>query len=145
MAEIIKRSHIVETTDCSLVFEYADDPNAGFSFTCDEDGNVDASTLQPAGYANLVVCLTGNVGRHTVIAKGVVKTVRSYRESSLLRCDCGDELYLHDPLDNLCTCGRCYNMSGQKVLPSWHPDIEEPLDPEPGVGSWWSDDGYYNI
>lgn len=33
-------------------------------------------------------------------------------------CSCGEEVYLIDPLDNLCTCGKCYNLFGQEVTPS---------------------------
>ena len=50
-------------------------------------------------------------------------------EFALLRCRCGGEVYLSDPLDNECEgCGANYNMSGQSVLHSCDPDVEEPYD-----------------
>jgi hypothetical protein len=50
-------------------------------------------------------------------------------------CQCGAQMVLSDPLDNLCFCGRCYNMSGQEVTPSWEcygglDGTGEPIDGE---------------
>lgn len=49
-----------------------------------------------------------------------------YRGSPAVgQCHCGREVLLDDPLDNVCNnCGRCYNMSGQEVTPSWDCDEE---------------------
>jgi hypothetical protein len=38
------------------------------------------------------------------------------------QCHCGCIVVLDNPLDNLCECGLCYNMSGQRVTPSWECD-----------------------
>lgn len=40
------------------------------------------------------------------------------RVPALLRCDCGNRLYLVDALTNYCSCcGRAYNMCGQSIIP----------------------------
>lgn len=45
---------------------------------------------------------------------------------AILKCDCGTEVFLDDGLDNFCDqCGACYNILGQRVLPSNHPCVEE--------------------
>ena len=46
---------------------------------------------------------------------------------AILRCVCGAYITLSDGLDNCCfECPRVYNMSGQLVLHSRDPRVEEP-------------------
>ena len=49
---------------------------------------------------------------------------------AIARCTCGAEVELRDPLDNVCdACDKCYNLSGQEVIPSWECDDQgEPYD-----------------
>lgn len=49
---------------------------------------------------------------------------------AVARCTCGAEVDLGHPLDNVCdACGRCFNMSGQEVTPSWQCDEQgNPLE-----------------
>ena len=50
---------------------------------------------------------------------------------ALLECDCKNVVELRDGLDNTCDqCGRNYNMSGQLVMHSRDPRVEEPYDDE---------------
>lgn len=42
---------------------------------------------------------------------------RSWIEPATGRCACGAVVLLEDPMDNFCECGRCFNMSGQEVIP----------------------------
>lgn len=45
-----------------------------------------------------------------------------YKSPAEARCTCGALIELPDALDNECACGRCYNMAGQQVTPSWKCD-----------------------
>lgn len=46
------------------------------------------------------------------------------------KCTCGALVSLDHPLDNECRCGKCYNMSGSEVIPSYKCDANgEPFDP----------------
>ena len=52
---------------------------------------------------------------------------RQGHDPAILKCDCGEKVLLTDGLDNLCdVCGACYNLSGQRVKPSWDEGVEEP-------------------
>lgn len=47
-------------------------------------------------------------------------------EPTIIKCHCGEEVVLYDPLDNVCeNCGLVYNLSGQQVLASWDSRVEE--------------------
>tara|TARA_R110002020_G_scaffold63232_2_gene169051 strand:+ start:267 stop:590 length:324 start_codon:yes stop_codon:yes gene_type:complete len=93
-------------------------PTAGFGFACDEHGNLEPID-NPYGKENREGCLSG---KFDVIDKGIEKYVNRYCEPAIGKCSCGEELALHDPLDNQCDCGKCYNSSGQLVTPSWECD-----------------------
>jgi hypothetical protein len=46
------------------------------------------------------------------------------------KCPCGKLVCLSNPLDNECSCGKCYNMMGSEVIPSWKCNLNgEPHDP----------------
>lgn len=62
------------------------------------------------------------------MAKIIIKRRGPY-DPAMLLCDCGQTVDLYDPLDNTCDrCGANYNMSGQRVLHSSDPAVEEPYD-----------------
>lgn len=37
------------------------------------------------------------------------------RTPAIAECDCGKEIVLVDPSDNVCSCGRIYNLCGQEM------------------------------
>lgn len=80
----------------------------GYAFPCDENGNVDESTLEPAGLENYKAC----------IAKGngyVESYENSYTIPAIGECSCGNEVIL-DSFTNTCDkCGADYNSSGQRL------------------------------
>jgi hypothetical protein len=125
MAHIIRQSERVTRTEYCLVFEWEGMPGAGFSFDCDQAGNVDREQLQPASLDNLEKCLSGE---HAVIAKGVKTSSWSYREPGILQCDCGREVFL-DGFTCPCDCGRDYNQSGHLLAPrsQWGEETGESL------------------
>jgi hypothetical protein len=45
----------------------------------------------------------------------VDRFINRYAEPAVGKCYCGCAVTLDNPMDNACTCGRHYNMSGQEV------------------------------
>ena len=121
--KIIKESKLKTNVEYSLEWESTWEPGSGWSFDCDKDGNV----FKPN--ENLDKLKSGELEG---VYKGVKRRSWSYLESAIGKCDCGCEIELHDPLDNVCgRCGECYNSSGEKVVPSWECDEQgNPYDYE---------------
>lgn len=125
MGKIIRRGERVERVEYYLSFERNDLPGAGFSFPCDQQGNVYRDRLQPAGLENLADCLSGV---HNVTAEGVKESHWSFWQPGILKCDCGREVELHG-FTNTCQCERDYNQSGQLLAPrsQWGEETGESL------------------
>ena len=116
--EIIRNRKHVTSVSHTLAYRYNDASgaisSAGFSFNCDEHGNVDESRMAAAGLDNLRKCQDGT---HDVTLVGVERYENSYVEAAVGRCSCGSEVSL-DAFTNTChDCGADYNMSGQRLAP----------------------------
>jgi hypothetical protein len=122
---IVTRSRRVECVEYVLSFIWRDSPGAGFSFDCDQEGNVDRSLLSPEAIENLDACIDG---RYDVRAEGVIKREWSYREPAVGKCSCGGMVFL-DHFTNTCKCGRDYDSSGWLLAPrsQWGEDTGEHL------------------
>jgi len=113
--EFISRRTRVETTTYSRVFDWAGATGAGFAFECDAQGYIALGPLSPAGKLNLERCLTGE---YDVIDRGIETYTHAYWDPAVVRCDCGERIYLDDPLTNACdACGLLCNGSGQRLAP----------------------------
>lgn len=125
MGKIIRRGERVERVRWYLSFERNDLPGAGFSFPCDQAGNVYRDQMQPAGLESLADCLSGV---HDVTAEGVKESRWSFWQPAILLCDCGREVEL-DGFTCPCECGRDYNSSGQLLAPrsQWGEETGESL------------------
>lgn len=109
--EIIKHSGHVDCVSYSRSFEWKDMPGAGFSFDCDEQGNL--AKLIPLAHQNYLFCLA-NPDKLT--DQGIVKREWTYYEPAEGRCSCGRIVILdYDPAT--CECGLDYNLSGQLLAP----------------------------
>ena len=117
--EIIRDRETITRTIYYRGFCYIDEPDAGFSFPCDEHGNI--GELNPVAAENLRKCLAGE---YEVNDKGIQGYTNRYTEPAAGKCSCGREVTLPNPLDNTCSCGLCYNGSGQEVTPSWLCDAQ---------------------
>ena len=116
-----ERKHVTDTYYV-LEYDYNDsEPGHGFSFDCDEVGMVDLANMGDMGKENYNECIAGTNNTHFV---GKIKRENSYWEPAELKCGCGETVYLHNPLDNHCDCGQCFNMSGQQVTPSSQCDAQ---------------------
>ena len=124
--EIIQARHKVRVEKYGAYYEWNDSPGAGFSFDCDEAGDV--YTLDnEAARENYEACVSGEFD---VTYIGVVDYSYDYWEPTIGRCDCGHELNL-DHFTNACKCGRDYNSSGTLLAPreQWGEETgEHPAD-----------------
>jgi hypothetical protein len=112
--KIIREPSIETGVSYSLEFDYRGSRGHGFTFACDEEGNVDVDALPDAARANFGRCLCGEVD---VVFRGVRRREWTYREPRVGLCDCGEEVYL-DRFTNTCYgCGTDYNSAGQELAP----------------------------
>jgi len=107
-------------------FEWMDCEGAGYSFECDADGEFiteDWDTgAKSLGFENMPLAAQESVifcfseeGAEQIAFKGIIEWQHSYRQDAIGICKyCGAEVTLSDPMDNVCTCGAIYNMSGQE-------------------------------
>jgi hypothetical protein len=103
--------------------------NFGFSFPCDEEGNLKIEPNNTRANENYDDCINGK--HPDLIDKGIVKYESSYMKPSVGICDkCGKEVELTDQYCGACQCecGEWYNMFGQHLKPpeNW----EEPIESE---------------
>jgi hypothetical protein len=117
--EIIRKRERVEEEKHFLHFDKKSDPDSGYSFDCDEHGNV--TETGEAALRSYRHCLDNP---DEYLPPRLVALSNRYTEPAVGRCECGREVVLDHPLDNTCECGRNYNMSGQLVRLS--SEAEEP-------------------
>ena len=113
--EIVKESYVEECTYYTLDFDRKDDPGAGFSFPCDEEGNT--LNLNEAAQENLEYCIRNS---DVFYPKKVVKHIDRYKHRETGRCSCGEEFELINQYLGACQCPKCekwYNLFGQELLP----------------------------
>lgn len=128
MSEIIKDVGRETIVEYSREFVWEHDRGAGFSFPCDENGNL-SPDLHPAAVENYNKCVDGTINwdGHKIIDKGIRKEVRTFRTPAVLRCNCGEEIELVNEYLGACACpvcGQWYSTFGQELLPPtmWEED-----------------------
>ncbi|HQN17582.1 MAG TPA: hypothetical protein PKV86_00520 [Syntrophobacteraceae bacterium] len=121
--EIVRQAEVKEELEYTRVYEWAGENGAGFSFPCDENGEVDLESLQPAARKNYLACEDGTFD---VIDRGILKTRRRWNEPAIGKCVCGRNVSLGG-FTNHCDCGRLYNWNGSELTdPStWGEDTGE--------------------
>lgn len=129
----------------SFISEEKELQGSGYSFDCNEKGEVDKDKLSCIALANYQLCLSGKTERlvrvhydfnrndpnqeyvpvlctgrwvEVKIAPPVIQEVKhSYCEPAIGECNgCGEEVILSG-FTNTCDCGLDYNMSGQQLAP----------------------------
>ena len=123
MIEIIRKKECVDSKDNYLDFHYRNSPMNGFSFPCDEQGNVDESKLHPAGLYGFRKCKTDP----DICCNGVITHLRTYTEPAVGRCHCGAEIKLGEMTNTCEKCGREYNWNGTDLAPreQWEETFNE--------------------
>lgn len=110
--KIIKQSEHVTEVEYSHLYRWRNDPGAGFSFSCDEDGKLHKMTKHAR--KNYKKCQNGE---YDVVYLGIQQWERSWINPSVGLCECGTEVIL-DSFTNTCErCGRDYNQSGTLLAP----------------------------
>ena len=120
--EFLTRRERIVARSYMRVFDRTDVPGAGYSFDCDADGYIALSSMNPAARENLERCLTG---QEPVIDMGIETWEHAYWNAASVRCDCGNTIWLDDPMYNTCDrCGLDCNGSGQRLAPvsQWEPE-----------------------
>ena len=117
-ATFLKPGRRVEERELRRRFHYVDEPGAGFSFPCDEQGNTSTNSvfpgLSPAALANYALCLSlTQAGR--MVDEGLVMETWQRYEPPVIQClRCQGEVTLSDAWLSTCPrCGADYNGSGQ--------------------------------
>ena len=112
-----------------LFFERIGCQGSGYSFDCDENGNIDTVGLElknPCAYQSYLSCKDN---REKYKAPYVEEIEHNYSEPAVGECDhCKAEVYLSG-FTNTCDCGADYNMSGQLLAPreQWGIETNESL------------------
>lgn len=122
MLKNIERGEWKKETWYELVFD--DGRGDGYSFPCDEDGNVKPLEFQ-AAIDNLEFCRAHP--EMFVRFAEVVPFCNRYREPDRGTCRCGEVVELWDQYFGACQCPKCgqwYNLFGQELLPpeEWEED-----------------------
>lgn len=100
--------------------------NAGFTFPCDEKGNL-LPDLTEAAKANYARCMA-TPERFSEFNHFTVRVRHETRPHGT--CSCGNEVELYDQYYGACQCAKCgswYNLFGQELLPpdQWETDPSE--------------------
>jgi hypothetical protein len=116
--KIIQRRERKTAVEYARSFVWENDPGAGFSFPCDEAGNVGEASMNPVALKSYRACLTGRIGGRAIVDEGVVRYESRYTMPAVGLCEeCGSEVVL-DRFTNTCSkCAADYNMSGQRLAP----------------------------
>ena len=114
MPIILKGSEPVEEVSWRLNYTLTFHRGAGWSFDCDEKGNINESKLTKAGKSNLDMCRNG---QYTVDPPEISKRDRIYYSPMVIQCQCGKTLAVSDSWENPCECGRNYDGSGNELAP----------------------------
>jgi hypothetical protein len=113
--EIIQERRRVTQRDYSLEFRRKDDPNAGFTFPCDKDGNPMLDECNTKSYLYATQEHPERYGKPFI-----EKRSWAYWEPAVGRCRCGEHVTLQNEYMGACQCPKCgqwYNLFGQELLP----------------------------
>ena len=116
---IIKEAYNKVEIEYNREFEWENQRNCGFSFPCDEHGNV--TGLSKEGQENYNKCISGSLvwNGHKLCDLGVVKRTIKYHVNATIECDCGEQFVLYDEYMGACSCSKCgqwYNLFGQQLV-----------------------------
>lgn len=115
--KIIRPRNRVESVSYHLFYERRSMPGGGFSFLCDNDGNIIGDEFK--SQEERVAQARELEAEGTFFSPSKRATYHSHTEAAIGECeDCGKEVALAYGLDNTCECGANYNMSGSRVIHS---------------------------
>lgn len=113
MIRIISHGRWVEEFTYCIFYEWVEFPDSGFSFPCNQDGEINFNDMEEAALVNYEKCESGE---YEVIYRGLQRYVNRYREPTIGECySCKREVELSSNT-NKCECGRLYNSAGQELV-----------------------------
>lgn len=121
--KIIKQRTRWEHTRHAREFELKHLPGSGWSFDCDENGNVDAEKLKaekPIAYESYMMCITGKTKNgEDIIDHGHRAWTTNGWDPAVGECNhCpGSEVILSGFTNTCDSCHTDYNGSGQELAP----------------------------
>ena len=121
--KIIKEREPKEIISYSLDFDYRDNSGGGFTFPCNQHGEILEDKMSQTAIDNYHRCLRDN--RLTL---PYVHTHKDYWvEPAVGECVCGEEVVLENQYMGACQCPKCgqwYNIYGQSLIPPeyWEDD-----------------------
>lgn len=113
--EIIREREPKEDIYFTLEYRRLDDDTSGFSFACDERGNLFMGKLTQGALENLEYC---KIHEGEFAPPFVKKHRLRYTEPAIGLCKCGAEIVLEDQYMGACECPECgqwYNIFGQEL------------------------------
>lgn len=109
--KIISHSRTVEEVEYYIFYEWVEELDSGFSFDCNEHGEIDFENMSPEAMENYDKCESEE---YEVVYQGLRRRVHCYREPAIGECSCGREVVL-ERNTNQCECGSYYNSIGQQL------------------------------
>lgn len=109
--EIIREPYVEEDVYYTLDYDIKGDPGSGFTFPCDNEGNI--GQLNEAAEESYHFCQ-----QHIDNYNGpfIRKHITRYRHGATIKCDCGNIFELQNQYYGACQCENCqqwYNLFGQ--------------------------------
>lgn len=109
-------------TEVKHYIEFTDADGCGYSFPCDQNGNVrfdehdaEIARVQRENYAEAMA----DKERFTCQYAQFVTRRYTVTDNAIGKCVCGEEVELYDRYQGACSCPKCgqwYNMFGQSLV-----------------------------
>ena len=121
--KIIKEREPKESVTYSLDFDYKNDSSGGFTFPCNQYGEILKDEMPQVAIDNYHRCL-----KDDRLSSPYIRTHRSHWvEPAIGKCVCGEEVVLENQYMGACECPKCgqwYNIYGQSLIPPeyWEDD-----------------------
>ena len=122
--KIIKEREPKEIIIYSLDFDYKDDSGGGFTFPCNQHGEILRDEMPQPAIANYIRCMLD-----TRLTSPYIRTHRNHWvEPAIGECVCGEQVILENQYMGACQCPKCgqwYNIYGQSLIsPEYWEDDE---------------------
>ena len=123
--KIIRESRRVTEKYKRLEYTLKSDPGAGFSFDCDDNGNIIFQPEFEDAQKESYQYVQDNINLYD--GPFINTYSHSYRENAIALCECGEEIELYDEYMGACECPNCnrwHNLFGQtlKAPTEWEYD-----------------------
>jgi len=116
MIEIKSHSRVVEEISHYIFYEWVEQPDSGFHFPCNDQGEINFNEMLQEALAHYEKCESEE---YAVIYRGLQRFVNHRKEPSIGICYCGKEVVL-DSGTNECECGNLFNSAGQQLSDPKH-------------------------